>query len=82
MGESNQPLKQQAKRKAKELINEIMVYTWNGQDNKDYSNAVKAALVAINYALEYTSLKRGDIVAYDPFLLLVKEFITNHENKR
>jgi hypothetical protein len=39
-------------------------------------------LVAINYALEYTSLKRGDVVAYDPFLLLVKEFITNHENKR
>lgn len=80
MGESNQPLKQQAKRKAKELINEIHVYTWNGEDNKSYNNAKQAALVGINYALDHTSIKRGNAVAYDPFLLLVKEFIINHED--
>lgn len=66
-----------ARRKAKEMLKEVHPFTWNGTDNKDYSNAKQACLITISHVLEATKAEREGIVAYDPFWLDVKEEIEN-----
>lgn len=69
-----------ARRKAKEMLKEVHPFTWNGTDNKDYTNAKQACLITVSHVLEATKAEREGIVAYDPFWLDVKEEIENQHD--
>jgi hypothetical protein len=54
------------KQKADELINKFRNHTWNGEDNLDNANAIKASIIAVDEIMkQFDGLHKPEYCAFD-----------------